>query len=315
MRTAETGGAVTRPASWSPAAPWGVRAWETDIDGPVHWVEFVGDAEITEPPIVFVHGLGGSHLNWVLVGPELASGRRSIAVDLPGFGLSPAAGRSCSIRDNVLLLGRFLEQTVGRPAVLVGNSMGCVVSVLAAASSPDAVHAIAMIDPALPIPTKRPDLRVAAGFMLLMTPLAAELGLRALLRWESPQRAAERVVRACFADPSRMRPEVLEASAELTQHRRSVPTAEQSFVRAARSLLRMLAGPATYRNALDSLEVPTLLIHGEADRLVPVAAARRVAASHPQWGTVFLRDVGHTPQLESPGEVIGALRGWLTDIT
>ncbi len=109
--------------------------------------------------------------------------------------------------------------------------------------------------------------------------------------------------------------DVLEAAIALAEHRRSDPAAERSLVRAARSLFRQLARPAAYRAVMDSITLPTLLVHGEADRLVPMSAARRAAAAHPEWGTVFLPNVGHTPQLESPGAVIVAVEGWLGGIT
>jgi pimeloyl-ACP methyl ester carboxylesterase len=315
VTTRDIGVAKTRPAPWTPSARWNVRAWLTDLDGSVHWIEFVGDGDSQQAPLVFVHGLGGSHLNWVLVGPALAAGRRVVAIDLPGFGLSPGVARDCSVEENALVLRQFLHRVIGRPVVLVGNSMGGMVSLLAAAAEPEAVHGIVLVDPALPIPVQRPDLRVAAGFMLLMTPLAAEVGLRAFARRQPAALSVERVIRACFADPTRMRADVLDAAIELTEHRRSDPSAERSFVRAARSLVRMLARPAAYRAVMDSITRPTLLIHGEADRLVPASAARVTAAAHPAWGTAFLSNVGHTPQLESPHEVIDVIEGWLGGLT
>jgi pimeloyl-ACP methyl ester carboxylesterase len=57
--------------------------------------------------------------------------------------------------------------------------------------------------------------------------------------------------------------------------------------------------------------VPVLLIGGDADRLVPVAAVRQAGARNPGWESVVLAGVGHTPQLEVPGEVIGTLHDWL----
>lgn len=229
--------------------------------------------------------------------------------------MSPPADRDCSVGEGAVVLRSFVNEVVGRPAVLVGNSMGCVVSVLAGAADPGAVRAIALIDAALPMLAEPPDIRVAMAFMLLMTPYAAEVALRAVLRWENPRRSAERVVRTCLADPARLPAEVLEASIALTAHRRAVPSLEHAFAGAARSLVRMLAEPNAYRVAMDSIDVPTLVIHGEADRLVPVRAARRIAASHPDWSTVFLPGVGHVPQLESPAHVVRALSGWLTDMT
>ncbi len=119
----------------------------------------------------------------------------------------------------------------------------------------------------------------------------------------------------CFADPSRASADVLDASTELAEHRRSVAAKERSLVSAARSLVRVLARPAAYRAVMASVSAPTLLVHGESDRLVPIAAARRVAAARPDWGTFFLPGVGHTPQLETPDDVVNAVEGWLKGIT
>ncbi len=61
-----------------------------DLDGPTHYVEWTGPDERT---FVLVHGLGGSVLSWLAVGPGLASSGRVLAIDLPGFGRTPRAGR------------------------------------------------------------------------------------------------------------------------------------------------------------------------------------------------------------------------------
>jgi pimeloyl-ACP methyl ester carboxylesterase len=72
-----------------------------------------------------------------------------------------------------------------------------------------------------------------------------------------------------------------------------------------------LARADQYRAMLRRIDVPVLLINGEADRLVPIAAARRAAVANPGWDTVFLPGVGHTPQLETPGLVVDAVSKWL----
>jgi pimeloyl-ACP methyl ester carboxylesterase len=251
----------------------------------------------------------------VLVGPALASGRRAIALDLPGFGLSPGIGRDCSVQENARVLRQFLSRVVGRPAVLVGNSMGGMVSLLAASAQPEAVCGLVLVDPALPMPPERPDARVAGAFMLYTAPFVAEMALRAFASRQSARQAVERVVSVCYADPSRAREDVLEAATELAEHRRTVAAKERSLVLAARSLVRVLARPAAYRAVMTSVSAPTLLIHGESDRLVPISAARRAAADHPDWGTFFLPGVGHTPQLEAPDDVVIAVEGWLKGIT
>ena len=59
------------------------------------------------------------------------------------------------------------------------------------------------------------------------------------------------------------------------------------------------------------IDVPVLLIGGEDDRLVPVAAMRQAAASNPRWESIILPGVGHTPMLEVPGAVAAAIGDWL----
>jgi len=119
------------------------------------------------------------------------------------------------------------------------------------------------------------------------------------------------VIDVCFADPTRARPDVIDAAVSLAEYRRSVPGSDRSLILAARSLVRLLARPTAYWAVMDSITAPTVLIHGEADRLVPIRAARRAAARHPRWEAVFLPGVGHTPQLEVPDVFTAAVKEWL----
>jgi pimeloyl-ACP methyl ester carboxylesterase len=116
----------------------------------VHWVEF-GDEDASGrdgTPIVFVHGLGGSHLNWCLIGPQLAEGRRAVALDLNGFGLTPGTRATSNVHHNAMLLNRFVREITGTPVILVGNSMGGLISILQASAEPDIVAGLVLIDPA-----------------------------------------------------------------------------------------------------------------------------------------------------------------------
>jgi pimeloyl-ACP methyl ester carboxylesterase len=83
------------------------------------------------------------------------------------------------------------------------------------------------------------------------------------------------------------------------------------FLAAARSLLRVLARRGTYQKMMAGIEVPVLLIGGDADRLVAIAAIRHAAARNPRWEFVDLPGVGHTPMLEVPDTVTAAIRDWL----
>ena len=136
--------ALTRSAPWAFAAPWGARGYVSDLDGPVHWIEFgeEGGPGRDGTPIVCVHGLGGSHLNWCLIGPELAAGRRAVALDLHGFGLTPGTRATSTVQHNTRLLDRFVREVTGTPVILAGNSMGGLISILQASAAPDTVRGL-----------------------------------------------------------------------------------------------------------------------------------------------------------------------------
>jgi pimeloyl-ACP methyl ester carboxylesterase len=275
------------------AQPWGGASHLSDIAGPVHWVDFGGPAGV--PPIVMVHGLGGSHLNWVRAARPLAERNRVIAIDLPGFGFSPAAGRRTNIEANRKVLDRFINETLGCPVILMGNSMGGAITIVESAASPQAVAAVVLVDPALPRPAEVPDRQVAAQFLMYALPGVGEAFMDISRRSRTDRELVERIVNLCFADPRRSSPEVMDAA----------------FLQAARSVLRAGLRPRQFKNTMRSLVQPVLLIHGDRDRLVPVAAARIAAAANPKWDTEILHDVGHTPQLEDPDAVIRAVSRWL----
>jgi pimeloyl-ACP methyl ester carboxylesterase len=326
-------------APWEFAAPWGARGYVTQLDGPVHWIEFnaaqdpdsaqdpaqgpaqgpaqhpaqdSGPEPNQGPPIVFVHGLGGSHLNWCLIGPRLAAGRRAVALDLHGFGLTPGTRGNSSVQGNRQLLDRFLREITGTPVILAGNSMGGLISLLQTAAAPDTVAGLVLIDPALPLPPRqRPDWPVVGQFLLQALPGVGELYVRKVLLGTPPQLAVQRLIELCFADPSRADPAMVTASIALARHRESMPDREESFLAATRSLLRATGRRRRYQEMMAAVRVPVLLVGGDADRLVPVAAVRQAGARNPRWDTVVLAGVGHTPQLEVPDIVAKTVQDWL----
>jgi pimeloyl-ACP methyl ester carboxylesterase len=304
--------APAKPAPWAFAAPWGARGYVTDLDGPVHWVEFGSPGRQAKTPVVFVHGLGGSHLNWCLVGPRLAEDRRAVALDLHGFGLTPGGRYTATVQRNAALLDRFVREVTGTPVILVGNSMGGLISILASASAPGIVQGLVLIDPALPLPPRSPDRQVGSQFLLYALPGLGELYVRNVMARRPPHLAVQRIIELCFADPSRADPAMVSASIALATERQGRDHTEAAFLAASRSLMRVVAQRRRYWEMMSAVHVPVLLIGGEADRLVPAAAMRQAAARNPRWETVMLPGVGHTPQLEVPDNVIGTLRDWLS---
>jgi pimeloyl-ACP methyl ester carboxylesterase len=295
------------------AANWGATSRFVDIDGPVHYADFGGAAG--GPRIVLVHGLGGSHLNWCPLATLLVPHARVLAVDLAGFGLTDPNGRSTSVAANVTLLHRFLTGAGGEPVVLVGNSMGGMISILQAAAHPETVSGLVLIDPALPAPVGvLPDPVVMTTFAMYALPRLGEWFLARGRTRLTARQQVERIYRLCFADPSRLSPELFAASVALVEQRASVPGLDAAFLAAARSMLLLTANRNRYWAAMRAVRAPVLLLHGEADRLVSVRSARAAAARNPAWELVTFPRVGHVPQLEAPDLVAARILDWLARV-
>ncbi|GAA3561025.1 alpha/beta fold hydrolase [Nonomuraea rosea] len=285
---------------------YGTSRW-AELGDRVHYLDFGGPP--SGPVVVAVHGLGGSALNWLAVAPLLTGECRLLAPDLAGHGLTDTRDRRATVAANRLLLSRFVEQVAGRPVILMGNSMGGMISLLEAASNPDAVAGLVLLDAAAPFGPALPDPVVAAVFAAYTTPW---LGTVAMARRRAlpAETAVGMMLKLCCADPSRVPPDLVAAHVRLSRHRAGLEHSGADFLQAARSVVRTAAGSA-YRGASRSVTAPALLIHGERDRLVPVSASRALAKRHPSWQLIVMPGVGHIPQLEAPRETAAAILHWL----
>lgn len=306
------------PAGWDFATPWGATHHVTDLGGPVHWIHWDGPADSEATPMLLVHGLGGSHLNWLDVAKAWSESREVYAVDVRGFGLTPGFPRDTTVLANRDLVVSFINHVIGAPVVIVGNSMGGMISAFTAASRPDLVTAAVLVDPALPLAPTKPDPQVMARFAVLAVPGLAERGMRRARATVPAETVARDLIALCFADHDRIDPAMLETSVAMARLRGSKEAdqgdLERGFTAAARSLLRILSQRGRYFRMLASIDVPVLLLHGDKDRLVSVAAARDAARRNPDWTYVEFGGVGHTPQLEVPDEVIPVVDGWLAEV-
>jgi pimeloyl-ACP methyl ester carboxylesterase len=280
-----------------------------DLGGPVHYVDFGGPDGA--PTVVLVHGLGGSHLNWDLFAPLLRPHARVLALDLPGFGRSEPGDRRTTVHHNVKVLDRFLREVAGTPAVLVGNSMGGMISILQTAESPETVSGLALLDAAVPGPRRALDPLVAMTFGIYAIPGLGERFMVLRRKRSTPLRQVREMLRLCGVDPDALPAHTIDRSLALLEQRQDVPGMDKAFLSAARSLIRLLVDPRGYRTAMASIRVPVLMVQGDKDRLVPVAAARDIAGRHPEWRYLELPGVGHVPQLQVPETLATEVLAWL----
>ena len=252
------------------------------------------------PPVLAVHGLGGTKGSFLLTVAALADRFRVVAVDLPGFGDSDkpigAAYDASFFADAMIDLMDELELD---RADLIGNSLGGRVALEVALRDPERVGRLALLAPSLA--WRRP--RRWAPALRLVRP---ELGLVQL----APRAVVQAVVHRLIpgADEGWTAAGVDEfLRAYLT------PAGRAAFYAAARQIyLETPHGDSGFWPRLRELQPDALFIWGRHDTLVPIAFARHVAEALPQARHVEL-DCGHVPQMERPEQTHQAVSAFLAE--
>jgi pimeloyl-ACP methyl ester carboxylesterase len=281
---------------------------EIDLDGPVAYREWEGPPDTT---FVLIHGLGGSHVNWVQVAPGLAGLGRVLALDLPGFGWSPLAGRSAALMDLRRSLGRFVTERATGRVVLAGNSMGGGLAMLEAAIEPERVDGLILTCSVFPWARGGlPHPAVMAAFAMYDLGRVGERLVFERARRVDPETLVRIAFRMTAADPRRIPPEITDLQVEQLRERATDPDTAKAFIQAARSLLRLGRRPDVARRAMDAIRCPVLVVHGRSDHLVPVRFAEATLERYPAWRGRILPDIGHVPQMEAPGRWVAEVADW-----
>ena len=284
------------PASSNDYGPQGRSAW-MDIDWRSHqrWVR-VEDrwANVIDigsgPPVLFVHGLGGSWQNWLENLPAAAeAGYRAIAVDLPGFGASEMPAEKISISG----YGRIVDELLGAldidRAVIVGNSMGGFIGAEVAIQFSTRVERLVLVSAAgISIEHQRnePVLRVLE---LLDDWLILSGG------WAATRSDALSV-------RPRMRRQIMKLVAHRAEKLPAALIAEQVKGSGKPGFVPALDALTDYplRDRLADIRCPVLVVWGEKDRLVPVRDAYEFGRLIPHARVVVWPETGHVAMLERP---------------
>jgi pimeloyl-ACP methyl ester carboxylesterase len=255
----------------------------------------------TGPPLVLLHGAGDNARDWSWVLPLLGRSHQVLAPDLPGYspGSTPASNYSptCLAR----FVARFLDALELEGAAVAGNSLGGLAALELALSQPERVSALCLvnsaglgraINPALVV-QRLPGIGEVAIALGRRRPGAAVRAVaRGLLLFGRPWRAP----RSWLAEQYRAarQPGFLEAT-----------------VASLRAVLGLFGQRQVLAKRLPELRMPTLIIWGTADRVIPVAHGRRAARGLTQGSLVQLRWCGHAPQVECPDGFTEALSRFL----
>jgi pimeloyl-ACP methyl ester carboxylesterase len=288
-----------------------VKLDHVELDGPVHFASFGSEGQ----PVVLVHGLGGSLVNWMAVGGPLSERYRVFAPDLAGFGRTPLAGRASTLEGNVALLARFIEKVAGARAIVAGNSMGGLIAAMLASSRPELVSRLILVNAALVRPIGAPvDRRVAALFGIYMTPVLGAVFLRWHMAMVGPEQSTRETLRLCGVDADKLPPEIFAAQVKVARDRLTMPWAHDAFIKAARSTVTFTGQRRRFQDMLLKIRAPTLVIQGTRDRLVPLAAAEDAVRLRKDWKLSVLDGVGHVPQLEVPERWLATVQGFLDEL-
>jgi pimeloyl-ACP methyl ester carboxylesterase len=232
----------------------------------VNYVE-IGEGE----PLLFIHGVSGCWQNWLENLPHFAAaGRRCVALDLPGFGASPMPDWPIGMAAYGQLIRDFCATLGLGGATLVGNSMGGLVAVEVALAAPEAFERLVLVSAAGIINTWRPEERAVttAWAWRRFSPLFAGRGRQIVAR-----------------------PRLRHAVEQIVNGLRQA----DGFEPALADLIR-----TDFREQLATIEMPTMIVWGLSDRVVPVAAAISYHRRIPHSRLEIFERTGHVPQLERP---------------
>ena len=285
-----------------------------DLSGPIAYRSWDGPDAAT---FVLVHGLGGSHLNWIPVAPKLAGLGRVVALDLPGFGWSPRRDRGSGVMDQRHAVSDLIAQVATGRVVVCGNSLGGMVAVLQAAVEPDSVDGVVLTGSVYPWVrgSRRPHPAVLGAFALYDLPAVGERFVDARVRRIDAERMVRLGFRMVTADPSTIPQELVTMNVDLARLRADDPEAPGAFLDAARSMLRLGRRRDAAARTFDRVRCPVLVLHGRHDRLVPAAFAEGTLDAHPEWRGRIFPDLGHVPQMEAPDRWFAEVADWFGALT
>ena len=246
-------------------------------------------------PIVLLHGTSASLHTWDGWVRALEGQRRIIRVDMPGFGLTgPAPDGDYSIGAYTRFAGSVLDHFGLRHCVMGGNSFGGWVAWETALAQPGRVDSLILVDSA---GYRLRSESVPIGFRIAKIPV-----LNRLMEVTLPRRLVESSVRNVYGDPARVTPELVDRYYEITLRAGNRASLAQRFRQAPLGI---------DEGRIREIRVPTLILWGGRDRLIPLEYAglfkRDIAGSE----LVVFDELGHVPQEEDPARTVAAVKAFL----
>ncbi|YAF97461.1 MAG: alpha/beta fold hydrolase [Nodularia sp. CChRGM 3473] len=253
------------------------------------------------PPLVLLHGIGESAVDWSWVLPALANRNRVLALDFPGCGDSAKPQREYSVEFLTQFLADFLNTLEVQRAVLVGNSLGALIALRFALANLEQVAALILVD--------------SMGFGQSVNPVLSSLTLplygELAIAWSktplgAQQRAWSRAA-LLFAHPAQV------PAAWLAEQQRIglLPGFLEANLSILRSQLYVFGQQHVVLESLPQLNMPTLVVWGVNDLVLPNNQAQDAVKRLQQGHLSLIPSCGHLPQVEHPELFTDALNQFL----
>lgn len=257
----------------------------TIMDMPVHYLdEGVFQDSI---PLVLLHGTSSSLLTWDACAKEWTRTKRVVRMDLPGFGLTgPNPSNDYSIAMYSDFLNQFLQALKIESCYLAGNSLGGLIAYDFAATHPEKVKKVILLDPAgYPVENAKGSL----GFTLARIPVVNQL-----LTIITPKSVVRKSLEDVYGDPEKVTDELVQQYHDMTLR----------FGNRKALLTRLKTDQQGDTTKVSRVLQPSMIIWGDRDQLIPLANAYKFQRDLPNDTLVVLPGVGHVPMEEVPELVI-----------
>jgi pimeloyl-ACP methyl ester carboxylesterase len=265
-----------------------------DLPGGLH-VRYRDEGNPNGPTLVMVHGYSASLADWEPWVKLLGDRYRIVSLDLPGQGLTRSAADYSAwqgANGYAQVVDGVTDHVGAKHFVLIGNSMGGMVSWTYALAHPEKLDGLVLVDAAGW--GEKP--KGALIFKLLMNPTAA-----AVIKDLDNRAMVKQGLQAAFQDPKLVDDTLVDryvAFSRAPAHRDILIHLQQGRVEAT-------------KDKLATIKVPTLVMHGKLDQLISVHDGERFAQAIPNATLVEYDDVGHVPMEQIPEKSAADLNQWL----
>ena len=258
-------------------------------------------------PLMLLHAFGASIGYWQHNLEIFASSHTVYALDLLGFGASEKAPANYSIDLWVEQAYDFWKTFIRKPVIIICNSIGSLISLAAAVKYPKMVEGLVMMS--LPDPNLEREAIPAFLYPVVATIksfVANPLLVKSVFHFIRQPNILRRGATLAYANPEAITDELIDILAK--------PTQDRGAANALTALVVAQNNPnysPNVKKLLSSLSIPTLMIWGDKDKIIPPKLASEFIIHNENIQLLTLKNVGHFPHYECPEQVNQVILDWI----